>query len=105
MTSKEFEKVFEATVSKCRAILISKNKEYARGGDKLSNFKKAAGCQGITPEQALKGMWIKHIVSVCDYIDDQATGTMHSPEAWDEKTLDSLNYLFLLQALLVERRS
>jgi len=77
MTNKEFEKVFDATVAKCKGILISKNKEYARGGDKLSNFKKAAGCQGITPEQALKGMWIKHIVSVCDYIDDQASGINH----------------------------
>ena len=103
MTNERFEQVFEETVGKCRAILISKNKEYARGGDKLSNFKKAAALQGITAESALKGMMVKHLVSVCDYITDLEVESLHTLEAWDEKVLDSLNYLFLLRGLLEER--
>lgn len=103
MTQKDFDKLFDRVTGTCREILCSKNKEYARGGDKLSNFKKAAGAQGCTPEMALRGMWMKHIISVSDYIDDLEKGIEHSEAAWDEKVIDSLNYLFLLKALLKER--
>lgn len=103
MTYEEFESTFEARVDHCRRVLIGKNTEYARGGDKLSNFKKAAGLQGTTPEGALKGMWAKHLVSVCDFIDDLERGIHHPQDKWDEKLVDSLNYLFLLDGLLKER--
>lgn len=103
MTLEQFEKVFEARVDLCRKVLIGKAQEYARGGDKLSNFKKASGLLGCTPEGALLGMMTKHQVSVVDLIQDLDQGTHHSMAMWEEKIGDSLNYLLLLRALLEER--
>jgi hypothetical protein len=102
MTETEFLRVFESRVDKCRTVLKSKNAEYARGGDKLSNFKKAAALQGCCPEKALQGMMAKHQVSISDMINDLNDGIYTPMEVWDEKINDALNYLFLLDALLNE---
>jgi hypothetical protein len=102
MTQEEFEKVFEGRLEMCRRILMQKNVEYARG-DKLHNFKAAADKFGITPEQALAGMWIKHVQSIWDMCDDLELNVHSKRESWDEKIGDALNYLFLLHALLEER--
>lgn len=103
MTLEQFENVFEARIDLCRRVLIGKNQEYARGGDKLSNFKKAAGLLGQTPEGALLGMMAKHQVSIADLIQDLDKGTHHSMSMWEEKIGDALNYLLLLRGLLEER--
>lgn len=103
MTQEEFTKVFESRVDSCRRILISKNTEYARGGDKLSNFKKAGGMQGCSPAKALQGMMAKHQISILDMVNDLDNGISHSQKQWDEKLNDALNYLFLLDALLKDK--
>ena len=103
MTTEDFAKCFDSRVDLCQRVLIGKNTEYARGGDKLSNFKKAAGQQGCSPEQALQGMMTKHQVSIVDLIQDIDKGTHHSMAVWEEKIGDALNYLFLLRGLLEER--
>jgi len=103
MTYEEFEKCFESRIDLCRRVLVGKNTEYARGGDKLSNFKKAAGRLGTTPETALLGMETKHSISIVDMIQDLERGIHHSMEKWEEKIGDELNYLFLLRGLLEER--
>ena len=103
MNNEDFEKVFNAQVIICKRLLIKKNEDYARGGDKLSNFKSAAGLQRCTPERALQGMMAKHQVSINDMITDLDNGYCASLDVWEEKINDALNYLFLLKALLVER--
>lgn len=103
MTTDQFEGVFEARVDLCRRVLIGKNVEYARGGDKLSNFKKAAGRLGCTPEEALLGMETKHSISIVDLVQDLGKGIHHNMAIWEEKIGDELNYLILLRALLEER--
>lgn len=103
MTNKEFEGVFNRRVETLRKVLIQKAKEYARGGDRLSNFKKAAGAQGCTPEQALLGMWMKHVISIVDLVKDLEEGKTAEYELWDEKITDAMNYLVLLDALIQER--
>lgn len=85
----------EVTVS----TLIDKAKEYATDGDRLHNFKVAADVQGISPTAALAGMMAKHTVSVYDMI---GTGETYPMALWEEKIKDSINYLFLLWALLHE---
>lgn len=79
--------------------LLNKAKEYATDGDRLHNFKVAADVQGISPTAALAGMMAKHTVSVYDMI---GTGDVYPLELWEEKIKDSINYLFLLWALLHE---
>jgi hypothetical protein len=104
MTEETFMEVFKDRVNKCQTLLISKNLEYARDGDKLSNFKKAAALQGCCPEKALQGMMAKHQISISDMINDLNDDIYTSMEIWEEKLNDALNYLFLLDALLEERR-
>ena len=79
--------------------LMQKAKEYATDGDRLHNFKVAADVQGISPTAALAGMMAKHTVSVYDMI---GTSEVYPMELWEEKIKDSINYLFLLWALLHE---
>ena len=104
MNTEEFSRCFESRVDLCRRVLIGKNVDYARGGDKLHNFKMAAEMEGVTPEQALRGMLLKHWQSLRDMTNDLDRGMFHPMDIWEEKLGDALNYLFLLRALIEERR-
>lgn len=83
-------------------VLGSKADEYARG-DRLSNFKKAAQLMNCTPEKALFGFVAKHIVALSDFVNDLDSGVNQTPERWTEKTGDIINYMILLEALIIER--
>ncbi len=102
MTPKDFEKEFDRVIGQCRATLLTKAKEYARG-DRLHNFKKAAGLSGWTPEKVCFGFMMKHLVSVADIVNDLDGGTRASSAMLDEKVGDAINYLILLRALFHER--
>lgn len=56
--------------------------------------------QGCDPKRALSGMMAKHIVSLYDMCYDDRT--KYNMEIWNEKITDSLNYLFLLKAIVEE---
>lgn len=98
-----FATTFEYRVDLCRRVLVGKNAEYARGDDKLHNFKAAALMEGQSPEQALRGMLLKHWQSLRDLCNDLDKDQYHPIALWDEKIGDALNYLFLLDALVKER--
>ena len=53
-----------------------------------------------TPQRALVGMMAKHIVSLYDMC--YAKNATFKKELWYEKITDSLNYLFLLAAIIRE---
>lgn len=99
MTSEIFDQHLQHMYGVTVATLVSKAKEYATDGDRLHNFKVAANVQGISPLAALAGMMAKHTVSVYDMI---GTGEVYPLELWEEKIKDSINYLFLMWALLNE---
>lgn len=93
--------MFEKQVGRCAETLQRKKKEYTGDSqDRLSAFKVAAAMQGCKPERALAGMMAKHIVSLYDmcYADRETFDL----DTWDEKITDSLNYLFLLKAIVEE---
>ena len=104
MTYEDFNEVLMDQIETCIKVLGRKNKEYARGNDKLSNFKKAGVMDNTTPEKALWGMWKKHIVSIMDIIFDLDNGIEPDPDMLNEKIVDMVNYPILLKALLIERR-
>jgi len=84
--------------------LQRKTKEYTGdNADRLSAFKTAAALQSCSPQQALAGMMAKHIVSLYDMC--FAEGMSFSLDIWNEKITDSLNYLFLLKAIVKEELS
>lgn len=93
--------MFEKQVGRCAETLQRKKKEYTGDSqDRLSAFKVAAAMQGCQPERALAGMMAKHIVSLYDMCyADRETFDLNT---WDEKITDSLNYLFLLKAIVEE---
>lgn len=99
MTTERFEKLFNEQLERSERVLIHKAKEYATE-DRLHNFKVAAALEGCTAIQALAGMMAKHTVSVYDMC---ASGEDYSIELWEEKITDSINYLFLLNALVREK--
>jgi len=103
MTGEAFEKIFEARVDLCRRVLVGKNTDYARGGDKLHNFRQIAETEGCTMERAAQGMLVKHWQSIRDMIGDLDRGQYHNMALWEEKIGDAINYLFLLRAMIEER--
>ena len=101
MTQSEFRLIFADQVNKCEETLRMKKKEYTGDReDRLSAFRIAASLQDCTPQRALVGMMAKHIVSLYDMC--YAKNTSFTKELWDEKITDSLNYLFLLAAIIKE---
>lgn len=101
MTQSEFNVIFERQIRKCSDTLQKKSKEYTDSGpDRLSAFKTAASLQNCSPEEALAGMMAKHIVSLYDMC--FAENKTFELDIWREKITDSLNYLFLLNALVQE---
>lgn len=105
MTENEFNTILENRIKKIKETLSQKGKEYSSVTDRLSNFKRGAEIARNIPEQALCGMMLKHEVSVKDMIDDVARGVEFSEEYINEKIGDYINYLILLEALLLERFS
>ena len=102
----KFEDVVSLRIEKIKSVLCEKAKEYAKDGDRFHNFNVAARMLGITPERALKGMMLKHEVSVNDLIEMAGT----TPEKLDakvinEKITDNINYLILLEGMLYKRIS
>ncbi|MRS02022.1 hypothetical protein EG832_02135 [bacterium] len=102
MNFEDFGKLLQARLQRTEKVLSGKAKEYSMNGDRLHNFKVAARITGETPEKALFGMFLKHLVSIMDIIDKPGSAT---PEQTDEKIGDAINYLILLEAMLSERRS
>lgn len=105
MNTEDFNKVVATRVEKINAVLVKKAAEYSSDTDRLHNFKAAArmGNSNETPEQALWGMMRKHLVSVVDIVDNTSKWVFPTDELRDEKIGDSINYLVLLEALLIER--
>ena len=104
MTSEIFDAIVENRLALIKKILIAKRAEYAPdGGDRLHNFHRAAETLRCTPERALVGMWMKHVVSILDIIDDIDKGKEPRVELVNEKMGDAINYLILLEAVLKER--
>ncbi len=105
MNPKTFEKLFKEIVIRNNKTALAKNKEYASDSDKLHNFKRAAAMLQCTPEKALIGMWVKHIISLLDMVDKIESGKYDSVtlKLLEEKIGDAMIYLALLEAIIKER--
>ena len=97
MTTPEFNRVVEDQLERIRNVLVKKAAEYNLDDDRLSVFKHAAALSEETPEQALYGFMLKHIISMTDMINSKEA---YSEGLWNEKLTDICNYVILLQGLL-----
>lgn len=98
MEGKYFDELLAKRLECIRNTLGAKAKEYAKG-DRLYNFKRAAEIQQTTPQKALTGMFMKHMVSVLDLVEGSLENTEYMI---NEKIGDAINYLILLEAVLKE---
>lgn len=103
MNSTEFEQIVADRLKAITATLVIKAKEYARGDDRLHNFKRGAQMSNQTPERVLQGFLLKHQISLMDILDDIEKGNFPNPSVIDEKIGDIINYMILLEAALKER--
>lgn len=108
MNNERFNNIVDNRVEKCKELLLKKSKEYSRlyhkVPDRLSNFKRAGEWDEEPPERALWGMWKKQLISLRDFINDLENDVIAPWEQWEEKLGDSHNYLYLLEALVRERK-
>jgi hypothetical protein len=105
-TQAQLEKIVARRFDEIRKVLLSKSKEYTSEGDRLANFRRAASMLEVSPEQALVGMWAKHVISITDLATWAADNDSRlTPEIVDEKIVDTINYMILLEALFQERFS
>lgn len=100
MNIKDFNDHLENRINKIREVLAKKSSEYADGtADKLYNFKRASKIGNCTNRKALAGMMLKHETSVWDIIENVRPVT---EEVLSEKIGDMINYLILLEAMVLE---
>ena len=104
MDARKFNELLERKLSDSRTVLAGKATEYSHGGDRLSNFKRAAKMLNCTPEAALLGFVTKHITALYDFVATLPDGTITLGQ-WAEKTGDIRNYMLLLDGLIEERVS
>lgn len=102
MTAAEFNCVLGRRLARTREVLAAKADEYASETDRLHNFKRAAELGSDTPAEALLGMLRKHWVSLMDLADRSFLGVPIPAAVVDEKIGDAVNYLILLEAVLLE---
>jgi hypothetical protein len=98
MTTEQFDRILESRIKSIKQVLGNKAKEYAIG-DRLYNFKRAAEISRTTPQKALAGMFMKHLVSVLDLVEGSISP---SENMVNEKIGDAINYLILLETVLKE---
>jgi hypothetical protein len=108
MDNDTFLEIVKNRLDYCEKILNIKGEEYSGDVDRLHNFKEAAKFLGCSSEKALLGMWIKHLVSIKDIIENidrlNNTGYVPDDKLIDEKFGDAINYILLLEGLIKERR-
>ena len=100
MKQDQFDLILKSRLESIKNVLGGKAQEYAINDDRLHNFKVAARIAGNTPREALWGMAMKHLVCVDDMIKGHTTPT---PYLINEKLGDMINYLVLLEAVLIEQ--
>lgn len=98
MTQKEFNNFLDDILDQIQDILGSKADEYASNTSRFHNFERAARMVDTDPINALRGMQLKHRVSIQDMLDNDIHD--YTFNQWKEKILDNVNYYFLLLAMI-----
>jgi len=99
----DFNKLVEQELKRMKDVMCTKSADYSADDDKLFNFKLSAELDGISPIEALRGMWLKHRTSIRQGLDELMNGKCRPEAWWIEKLTDDRNYSILLQALLMEK--
>jgi hypothetical protein len=105
MNQETFNFHLSARLRLIEATLGSKGVEYSNTTDRLKNFRTGAMEQRTIPEDYLAGLVTKQKISVWDYIEELVVGKdIRSLYLWQEKLGDIINYMILLECLIIERK-
>jgi len=100
MTNKDFSELMQRTFEDCAKISKAKGLDYTKSSaDALANFKEGGKDVNIDP---IKVCWIfmnKHYQAITNYV---KTGGQSESEPIAERIKDLINYLVLLQGLIIE---
>jgi hypothetical protein len=99
MNRKDFNVIVEKFIQRVQDNLLHKGDEYADNVNVFRNFESAARQIGTTREDALRGMWLKHRVSIDDMIEGKL---LYDAPMIYEKIGDNLAYSILLAAMFLE---
>ena len=101
MTIDKFNQVVNEQLEICRDLLTKKGIEYSFSDDRLNSFKVGAALQNNNQKQCMLGMLTKHIISIYDMI---LVNKQFDINKWTEKITDTMNYLLILKAMVVEEK-
>jgi hypothetical protein len=103
MNISEFDSSRESLAAERLAIVMAKRPEYTEGHiDVLNNFKVVAREVGLTPIQVWYVYFRKHVASISQFAKNP---TMSQSEPIKGRICDAMNYLELLNALVIENES
>jgi hypothetical protein len=96
MNGKKQEYVFDRTVDKMKAIMLSKGNDYANE-DRLSNFKLAGAICGLTPKQNCLSLIATKVARLGVLLSEKSKPNNESIE---DSLVDMANYTLLLIMIL-----
>lgn len=99
MTHDMFNEILESRITQMRETLSIKAMEYSQEDERLHNFYEGAAILGNTPREYCLNLMTKHLACVFDIARSEKS---YPPAFLDEKFGDAINYLVLLQALVVD---
>lgn len=100
MSESYFVAVLKETLCQIEETLEVKAKEYVRNNDRMHNFNRGAIKKGITREQVIDNIRLKHEISIDDMRQDIAENKLPTEELVEEKFGDIINY-FILEKLSI----
>lgn len=105
MSNREFNPLVHSIQQRITDTLISKESEYATGGDRLWNFNERARMNNSTPGGVCWGDLSKHLASiqkavVGDGKYDWCWRREDGSEGFQQRFIDAINYLILLYACI-----
>ena len=99
MNKNKFDETVLGILDECKQLLVTKGQDYSSDFDRLSHFKEAEKFTGLSQWDVWRVLFFKHIQSVRVYfINDR----QKLNEDIKHRIRDSINYLILLEAMLVE---
>lgn len=99
MNSSQFNQVVATARNRQDNLLKLKGDDYTQHEiDRLSNFKRNAIASGLTTKQVWTVYFLKHIDAIMSYVKTGVEGS----EPITGRLDDAINYLYLLEALIVE---
>ena len=105
MDKETFKKCKDHLLRKANAVMNAKEAEYFSTDDVLGNLKRIAMFRDKETPEAIINLVAKQLVSVSDMVNNEPMMLDPIPlDQWEEKLVDSLNYIFKFYAAIREQR-